>query len=171
MFCASRAAKGRLSCPMTGCGTGDAPSLAFICNANRAGHGRAAMAQNSPGPVLRTGAPQRERSGICGSRREIVAPECKTGFSPRARINFGGCISRYLHLPAPEVKLKIPIYRRAARDLHASGLTPQNLVPVRRIADLIADPGPSRNPHTRRPLAWPPRCVTNQRAQSRNDTT
>ena len=42
-----RAAKGRLLCPRTGCGTGDAASWPNICNAGRVGPGRAAMAQNS----------------------------------------------------------------------------------------------------------------------------
>ena len=40
-------------CPRTGCGTGDPPSLVFICNARCTGAGRATMAQNSPGPGLR----------------------------------------------------------------------------------------------------------------------
>ncbi len=174
-FCTSRrrAAKGRLSCPRTGCGTGDAACLDLDLRLRDAPaptalrwrkthRGRCSAPIGDPGFVARGG-------GIVAYG---LTPSCaKTGFPGPESVFFALLSLSNLHLPVSvdTLKIHINLARQEICTRAASHL--KTWVPVRRIADLIADPGPSRNPHTRRPLAWPPRCVTNQRAQSRNDTT
>ena len=98
---ADTAAKGCLLCPRTGCGTGDAACLDLDLR-RRAGPGRAAMAQNSPGPMLRT-VLRTASDPVFVARRRILVRLCKTGFKAQpGQINFAGvnisriCIYRRL---------------------------------------------------------------------------
>ena len=89
MFCASRrrAATGRLLCPRTGCGTGDAACLDLTCDCET----------RRPGPrrdgakLTGAGAPHRWRSGICGPWREVTGGKSEDRVQNRfssPRINF-----------------------------------------------------------------------------------